>query len=50
MDVGRAGWVWLDLSPQIADVDPQNVHVIVTISPNLFQQLMMRDDLARVRH
>jgi len=51
VDVGRAGGVGFDLAAQVADVDPQDVHfAFVSCSPNLPEQVVMSDDLARVLH
>jgi hypothetical protein len=50
MNICRARWVGLDLAAQVADVDPQNMHIIIAVAPHLPQQLMMGDDFACMRH
>ena len=55
MDIGGARRVWLDLVAQVADVDPQDMQIIVAFPPDLVQELAVgehlpgMDDQARSR-
>ena len=50
-DVVWTRWVWLELAPQVADVDAQHVHLLlVAHAPDLSQQLAVRQHFARVCH
>jgi hypothetical protein len=47
----RTGWIRLDLSAEIADVDPQDVHLaFIGCTPHLSEQVMMGDYPACVLH
>ncbi len=47
----RSGRVGFDFAAQVADIDPQDVHLVLrSRAPGLFEQLVMSDDLAGILH
>ncbi len=49
-DVTGAGWIRLNLAPQVTDVNPQHMWLLqIGDAPNLFEDLGMGHDLAGVR-